>query len=294
MSYDRRSRPIVGMLSLLLLLLLLSTLACTLPTNLFATPTSPPPPTPYVPPSSPEPTESEPAEPEPTPAPVPDVSYEGISFSFDDAIATSVAAETVPVQEDEYDVPWLPIPEHVEFTFMGYALPDTFHDPRIYVYPADEFAATNEAAEPIIADLRNFLDERPSTAPNGIPFLPLFNAGQMFQAHIDYVDFQNGTGVRFVTQYSQAAIPINNQELFYTFQGLTADGSYYVAAVLPVSNPILPADGTDIPGDDPMAFSENFESYLGEITAQLEAQGVHTFTPDLTLLDGMFQSLRVE
>ncbi|MEO8354588.1 MAG: hypothetical protein ABI621_01610 [Chloroflexota bacterium] len=38
------------------------------------------------------------------------------------------------------------------------------------------------------------------------------------------INFQNGRGIRFLTQYAQYPAPINNHELFYHFQGLTNDG----------------------------------------------------------------------
>lgn len=45
----------------------------------------------------------------------------------------------------------------------------------------------------------------------------------------------DGGGIRYLTQFGQAAGLITNPELFYTFQGLTDDGAYYVAAVFPVA-----------------------------------------------------------
>jgi hypothetical protein len=284
----RNLRSTPGLLALLVLFL--SALACDLPIGIPGVPTSPPEPTVYVPTTPPEPT----TEPQPTNTPTPDVIYQGTSFSYDASLAANVRAETVPMEEDQYDMPWLPVPEHVEFVFEGYILPETFHEPRIYVYPVGEFEVSNPDAAQVIAGLRQFLADRPAAAPSGIPFLPMFNAGQMLRSHIGYIDFQDGTGVRFLTQYSQAAIPINNDELFYTFQGLTHNGEYYVAAILPVSNAILPPDGSIIPGGDPEGFASNFESYLQDMKQQLDAQPPSSFAPELSLLDAVIQSLHVE
>jgi hypothetical protein len=182
------------------------------------------------------------------------------------------------------------IPEHIGLAFNGYVLPDTFHEPYIHIYPVDELEAGWEHAGTIVTELQQLLAEKPA-APEAIPFLPVFNAAQMVRTKIAYMDFQNGTGVRFLTQYDQAYIPINNHEMFYTFQGLTSDGEYYVAAILPVSHPSLPADGTEIPGGDWEAFAQDFEAYVRDIEQQLDAQGGSSFTPDLSLLDAMIQSL---
>lgn len=230
--------------------------------------------------------------PEATIVPDPDVIYEGISFSYDDTLASEVVAEIIPaVGEGSHE--WEITPKHIQFTFTGYVLPDTYHEPCIYVYPVSDFEAANPVAGKTIAALRQFLAEKPA-APDGIPFLPLFNAKQMIRAQIAYVDFQDGTGVRFLTYYSQAPIPVNNNELFYTFQGMTYDGNYYVAAILPVSHPMLPANWMmEIPAGDPDAFAQNLDSYMWDVEQQLSAQDASSFTPDLSLLDAMIQSLEL-
>ncbi len=218
------------------------------------------------------------------------VGYEGISFSYSNAIAAEVVAETVPAVDSPAE--WEVEPEHFRFSFNGYVLPETFHEPRIVVYPVSKFEARSEIAGNIIAALREFLAERPA-AQESIPFLPMWNAGQMMQSQVAYIDFQNGAGVRFLTQYGQAALPVNNHDMFYTFQGLTDDGHYYVAAILPASHPSLPADGTEVPGGDWAAFADNYQSYVTDIEQQLDAQDVSSFVPDLSLLDVMIQSLEV-
>jgi hypothetical protein len=211
----------------------------------------------------------------------------GIRFSYDDAIVDEVVPQAVPPEE-------LPdagvIPEHIGLAFSGYVLPDTFHEPYIHIYPVDELEAGWEYAGTIVTELQQLLAEKPA-APETIPFLPVFNAAQMMRTQVAYMGFQNGTGVRFLTQYDQAYIPINNHEMFYTFQGLTSDGKYYVAAILPVSHPSLPADGTEIPGGDWEAFAQNFETYARGVEQQLDVQDASSFTPDLSLLDAMIQSL---
>lgn len=236
------------------------------------------------------------AEPTETPEPIPteasawmrDVAYEGISFTFDRTIATDVAAEIIPTT-DEQGPPMEPT--NVRFAFDGYVLPDTFHQPRVLLYPMAELEAMSEHTARTVADLRQLLLDRPAH-PQAIPFLPLFHAGQMMRTQVAYLDFQNGTGVRFLTQYAQAYLPINNHELFYTFQGLTDDGSTYVAAILPVSHPALPADHAAYDGDLD-ALVQNFDPYIAGVEEELDAQAASSYTPDLSLLDAMIRSLEV-
>jgi hypothetical protein len=223
----------------------------------------------------------------------PSVSYMGVSFSYDPALASGVTSETIPAQTDPNAPPWDIAPEYTLFTLTGYPLfPDAIHTPKIYVYPVDQLTAINPSAGETIIKLQDFLNRKPETlAPNEtIPFLPLFNAAQMLQAGISYLTFQNGNGVRYLTQYGQALYPINNTGLFYTFQGLTSDNRYYIAAVLPASNPILPDPNTITQDDN---FYNNFENYVQGIEGQLGAQPPASYTPDLALLDALVRSFQV-
>lgn len=254
---------------------------------------------------APTPTPVATREPPPTSTPAPNVTYGGISFSYDDTLAREVVAETIAAVEPGRGDPqwrWANVPERVQFSFNGYVLPDRdpSTEPRIYVYPVSQFEAINPHVPLIIADLRQLLVEKPATAPGSfiyscqLPFLPLFGA-QIMRAQLDYLDFQNGTGIRFLTQYAQNTWPIDNHLLFYTFQGLTHDGGYYVSAILPVSNPILPAHGSaPVDNAENRAFVDNFNNYVRDIGQQLGAQPASTFTPDLSLLDAMIRSLLIE
>jgi putative hemolysin len=221
--------------------------------------------------------------------------YEGVRFSYSQAIAAEAVGEMVATVEYVDDV----IPVHVGFSFRGYALPNTFHEPRIHIYPVSAFSASSEGAADTVTSLRSLLDGGRLPAPGGgfegktIPILPPFNAGQLLHTQVALLEFQNGQGVRFLTQYAQYYAPINNSDLFYTFQGLTDDGEYYVAAILPVAHPSLPADSAEIPGGDPDAFAATYETYANDVALQLAGYAASEFTPDLALLDAMIASLEV-
>ncbi len=281
------------------LMIAASILACTLPVGKAApSPTTPPtlpptnpPATPTVAPSdTPIPTDT----PAATPTPAPDVVYGNISFSFDPSIAASVSGQTNPEVNPGPDVaPWEPAPEYVSLDFNGYSINGTFHNAYINVYPVEAYAALSPSAGEIAANLRQLLDQQPVN-PSQIPFLPIWNAAQMMRANIRYLDFGSGRGVRFLTQYGQAAYAINNHSIFYTFQGLTNDNHFYVTAVLPVTHPSLPADDSYVPGGDIEAFMNDFVTYVTQVEQQLSAQPDASFAPDLSKLDAMMQSLRIE
>ena len=238
-------------------------------------------------------------EPEPQveePVEQPDVVYEGISFSFDPNIAQSVNMSTVPGQNMGEDyMPGETYPTYFEFTFNNYAVADHFHTPKIIVYPVEEYRAISTSASERIDSLQLALMNHPGGGViSNLPFLPMWPAAQMFSAQVGYFDFQNGSGVRYLTMYGQAIYPVDNQNLFYTYQGLTNDGRFYISAVLPVMHLGLPDDGSILLEDDYMAFEANWETYINDTVNWLNAQDTGSFFPGIDLLDGMMASFKVD
>lgn len=233
----------------------------------------------------------------PTPAvptrPVPNQIYNGFSFYLDPALAAGIDTQTIPAQPPSSDSPpWDVAPLHTLIKLNGYALSGTFHTPSLYIYPAAEYAQMSDEAGQIITRLRKQLETRPQQVDH-VPFLPFFNAGQMMHVRMAYLDFRNGSGVRFLTQYGQDVSPINNASMFYTFQGLTQDGKFYISAILPISSPILPAKG-DISTQDYEALSKDYQGYLAGVTSSLESQLAGSFHPDLNRLDALIQSIEIK
>jgi len=240
----------------------------------------------------PEQTEAPQANEEPTPSiEAPTISYEGVSFSFGPEIASAAEGQIIPAATGEDIPPWEITPGHTQFSFSDYILQNTFHNPQIIVYPVEEYAQLSEGVSTIVGDLRRLLAERSMTVPeSGLPFLPTWNAAQMMQTQFTYLDFKNGSGIRYLTQYGQAAWPINNESMFYTFQGLTEDGLYYISAIFPVSNPVLPPANSVALSDD---FIDRFPEYVAETEALLDGEPAANFTPEITVLDNLLYSLEI-
>ena len=220
-------------------------------------------------------------------APEPDVVYEGIRFSFDEEIMGELSiTRTEGVLEADH--PWK-MPEHISFTFEEYVLPEGFHQAQIRIFSVQEFRAVNPEAGNRLDRMQELLASDPVN-PDEFFVVHFWNAMRYFVAQGMPLDFQNGRGVRYISQYGQAAMPIGYPEMFYTFQGLTDDGAYYVSVIVPVSHPSLP-ETEAVTLDD--SFYENWENYLQETRVQLDGQAPESFVPSLLELDKMVASLRV-
>ena len=231
------------------------------------------------------------AMPEPTEAPESDVCFNVLCFSYPEGEDYDALPSVLPA---ELETEWWAVSEHDDFTFYDYPLSDTFHKAHIAIYRVAEFLEVNPSAEEMVAELESFLAEKPDD-PENVPFvLPIFNAGQMLTVQVEYLPFEGGSGVRFVSQYGQAAWPINNQDIFYAYQGLTDDGNYIISAVLPVTHPSLPAEGETLMGDEYEAFINTYDAYILEIESHLDLEDPESFFPELTALDEMMETMQVE
>jgi hypothetical protein len=114
----------------------------------------------------------------------------------------------------------------------------------------------------------------------------------MLHARVHYLDFANGSGVSYLTQAAMGPSPVNNQELLYTFQGMTTDREYYVAVYFPVTLPDLPATN-QLSEAEFATLVSNYQGYLAETLTLLEAPTAGAFTPDLAEIDRLIESLDI-
>jgi hypothetical protein len=196
-------------------------------------------------------------------------------------------------------------PAHLRFVFDSEDLPEfggVYRDQaQLLIYPVEAYQAVareagiDEVSQRIEA-LQGLLQDRPDTIAGEIPVLPAFgNADQQLATLLKYLDFDGGAGIRFVTHYGVEAAPITDHSTFYTFQGLTDDGEYYIAYYHPASTELLPADFEEIARliPDHGTFVENFETYLQETNDRLAGADTTEFTPNLADLDTMIESLQI-
>ena len=87
-------------------------------------------------------------------------------------------------------------------------------------------------------------------------------------------------------------MPINNNELLYTFQGLTSDGKYYVSVQLPITTPLL--DTISAPNfNDPAFNGDQYNIYLQNITKTLNSLDSPFFSPTLETFDQLVMSIMI-
>lgn len=219
-----------------------------------------------------------------------------VSLYLDPAIASGYDCQTVP--ESPYEMERYP--EHTELLLQGYLLADKFFTPHISIYPVQRYSQLLPDFIPgRVAELQTLIGGAPapdfgSSFGKSLPFLPTFNAGQVFFAKYQVVPFVDGSGIRFLTEYAQYTAPVNNHDLFYTYQGITNDGQYWVSAILPINHPMLPADATNPPGGVSWEeFGNNYETYIIDMVNQLNAQTPDSFIPTLTALDALVTSITI-
>jgi hypothetical protein len=136
------------------------------------------------------------------------VTFNGVNLTYNDVYGPKVQADTVFAVTANPDDPFeQSAPDYTEITF-GDGPQTELTVPTISVYPVSEYQQVNPVAKERIGDLKTLLSQKPKDPTDDIPVLPAVNAGQAFHAQVKYLTFDGGTGVRFLTMYSQDVSPI--------------------------------------------------------------------------------------
>jgi hypothetical protein len=266
----------------LLLFLLLGFSACqNKPTEVFDTP-------------SPQPSASaEVAEVRPSPttliestSTVPIVTFKGIQFAFDEATLGPLGIiehhPPVPLGEGYVE------PEHLEIQLKE---GDKDLSPILYVFPVQQYEALSNSAAQEIANLRTILAERPSDIQSELPFLPMYEAVESYHSDPKYIDFQNGSGISFLTNVDHDHSLTTDDSLFYTFQGLTNDGRFYVATLVPITHIETTQNGS-------LTANDEDDDSAADHTAKAAVNTGNWISVDLgdgrSLIDDMMISLLVQ
>ena len=230
--------------------------------------------------------------------------YGGVSFSYDPALAGGAKGRIVPEQKEGPNTAlWQVHPQHIRFDFgSGPRDEADLLAPSVYVFPtnADYKGLVPDPQDeiwlPRIDRLKTVLSSYPDLSGVGsdvsnsgvkgedLPYLPPVNAASQYIWKQRYLAFKSGSGVRYVTRFSQDASWVTREGTVYTFQGLTSDRKYYVSVVFPTF--LTPAAGLAPPGQnqDPGAYNPGAVSTLNSADDPL-------YNPSLAALDEMVQSV---
>jgi hypothetical protein len=249
------------------------------------------------------------------------VAFENVSFKCDSSTFSQVKIELVPASflQMESDKPDSSVqPNHVRFWLRTpnseKPITENFNS-AIYIYPIEEykqaFSVSKDCVEAINQEttkLKRILEKRPKIShaiKNELPYIEFVDAGQMFHARTKIIDFQNGKGLVFLTQFNSEAYAhaVNNERLEYNFQGFTDDNKYFIFMTFPVSAEGLPEfDDAETDGDYKIPTTlllnkgddKGYDKYLLKTAVKLEKMPAAKFHPNLEEIEDLIRSLNVK
>ena len=229
------------------------------------------------------------------------ISYNGISFRMEPSLTDALVAQTCPATTaEEQQMVNDAHPPFTEFTFPDYSRQNTDYQPSIRVYELTGDLENYLYPINVIEDLKSTLEQRPEPV-TWFQHSPL-------HTRQTYLDFASGAGVRGLVQYMQDFFFFTNNGLIYEFYGLTEDGRHLVHVRYPVSVPFLmEMEGFSLPPVNlnpqaipvpewPVDFEAQrqvIEAYNAEALQRFEQMSDSDASPNLALLDGLVQSIRV-
>jgi hypothetical protein len=223
--------------------------------------------------------------------PATNTSCNELSFFLNSNLATKIKCEKVPESGGADGTPFETYPQYTKVTLMGYPLTGKMMQPVIAVFPVERYAELlPDVIEPDVSALQALIagtasgDKQP-------PILPVQNAQQLFLAQYEVFQLQNGSGVGYITQYAQAYVPINNHDLFFSFQGLTSDGKFWISVILPINHPSLWETEGDPSNTIYATINDNPDKYYMQLAAEVNAKAPKSFVPMLSLLTDLVQSI---
>jgi hypothetical protein len=240
-----------------------------------------------------------------------------ISLSYDSILAPWADAWTVPAVQVDDEIMFAEAhPQYAQIRFLGFQggraydlplLPIEDRMAQVRVFRTADFPGLGDDSPNGFVNQMEALKDlvetgvdpvrcaQPLAGKPGLPYLPWINMQQTFCAQPQLVEFSGGKGIRYLTHYSQGPIPVLDQQVFYTFQGLTGDEQFYVAAFFPVETGIFPTEPPactqcNDANYDPIAA---WNALLADQLSLLNAQPQDEFAPSLRLLDELIKSICV-
>lgn len=228
-----------------------------------------------------------------------EISAEGVSFSYSDALYREIVpSRELPridglrtLNEDALILPGVPD----LIVFRGESDQLTSRPPLLVVQPiVDETGFFYPAYE--IADQEYFNELRRVSITR--PRLSFFFDREDFVVDAEYLDFANGKGISAIRYLPSSDQPeeITNRQLFYTFEGITENGDFYIWYQYPVQASALPDEETFTQNQlNVLAANEdNFSIYkVNEMEQVRRSLENGELTPSRSVLDELVSTIIV-
>lgn len=239
-----------------------------------------------------------------------------MSVSYEVGLASSTETNTVPAVPVSDQILFAEShPAYAQIRFLGFPTDSTYqlpvlpvenNIPQIMVFRTKDFAGYGEGNPQGFVNqfrsltelLKTGVSSNPCDQPladyeSALPFLPWINMKQSFCAQPQMIEFTGGKGIRYVTCYAQSPEPVLEGNVFYTFQGVTNDGRFYISAFFPIETGVFPAEPSSCPkcGDPNYNPFPEWNELLTEQITTLNARSDNDFEPSLTTLDDIAKSI---
>ena len=214
------------------------------------------------------------------------VNYRGIRFVLEPEIATSALGETLPGVQLTLDSPaWAFPSEYVQVTLEGYPRLDDL--PHLAVFPALDY---NIQFVGTMDELTRAIQLYP-VSPAIPRRLPITNKDRVLAVQPEMLNFDGGSGIRFLAYFSDTTAYITRYEWTYVFLGVNEGRQEFVQILLPLTATILPENA---PADlDYDAFVETYDLHLDNVRRAVNNATPRSFVPRLDQLDALVESLRI-
>jgi hypothetical protein len=223
------------------------------------------------------------------------VLFRNLSFTLPASLAGEVVTETQDFTETT----------SIEITFPDYeAMFEVGADAEIRIFSAEAGDNGDDLLDQweggfgyAYYGLIEMLETRPdlltfSAGRNDIPDLSP-GVAPLTLAQRQYLDFKSGSGYRFLSAYAQMDVSVNNGNLRYRYQGLTADENYLVDVTFAVDAPANPPRYVRIDAPTDTEEFEHSRDYGEQVAVFYDAIAPEAFTPSLLDLDALIASIEV-
>jgi hypothetical protein len=246
------------------------------------------------------------------------VEFQGISFTCPAQLASTIDIikhEAMPLKAPN-DKPDYVHSQYVSFLLNGqYADSHNNSDfsPEINIFPIEEYIqmfAVSESEQNIvkrnIAALQTYLGQLTMSLDGAISPVLWMDSNPRFHAHVNFIDFNGGRGIAYLTQFDSEPRIISNQGLTYVFQGITDDKKHFIWGVFPIRTTILPSerevkehDGYVLPAYfyDPKHQKQNqsaYQNYVSTIRTNLNALEGKQISPQLSEFHNLLSSIEIK